>query len=141
VQNAHTVKTIIAVAALLISSCLTSWAWFPPSLTQEKINQIKVGVTTEADLVQLFGPPTTRHIDLRNRITDDWFRSVPMPWSGYLPFIGQLCGGLDLDAQELWVLLTPDGRVIKFEAHSSKASRQLEQEQVKLHRDGYTKER
>ena len=138
-QNAPTVKTRIAVAALLISSCLTSWAWFPPSITKKKLEQIKIGVTTEADLVHLFGPPTTRFVDLSHRVADDWFRSVPMPWSGYLPLIGQFCGGLDVDAQQLSVLLTPDGRVIKFEAHSSKSNRQLEQQTAKVHRNGYTK--
>lgn len=138
-QNAQTVKTKIVVAALLISSCLTSWAWFPPSITREKLNQIKVGVTTEAELVHLFGAPTTRFIDLRQRVADDWFRSVPMPWSGYLPLIGQFCGGLDVEAQQLSVLLTPDGRVIKFEAHSSRSDRHFEQQVASVHRSGYSK--
>jgi hypothetical protein len=139
VQNAPTVITRIAVAALLISSCLTSWAWFPPSITQHKLDQIKIGVTTEADLVHLFGPPTTHFVDLSHRIADDWFRSVPMPWSGYIPLIGQFCGGLDVDAQQLAVLLTPDGRVIKYEAHSSRSNRQLEQQTLKVRHTGYAK--
>jgi hypothetical protein len=133
------VKTKIAFAAFLIGSCVTSWAGFPPSITPEKLNQIKVGVTTEAELVELFGAPTTRFIDLRHRIADDWFRSVPMPWSGYLPLIGQFCGGLNVEAQQLTVLLTPDGRVIRFEAHSSNSDRQLEQKTTAVHRSGYTK--
>jgi hypothetical protein len=32
-----------------------------------------------------------------------------MPIGGYLPLIGELCGGLHVDAQQLTVLLTPDG--------------------------------
>ena len=132
-------KTKIAIAGILISSCLTSWAWFPPSITQEKLNQIKVGVTTEADLVHLFGPPSTRFIDLKQQVADDWFRSVPMPIGGYLPLIGELCGGLHVDAQQLTVLLTPDGRVIRFEAHSSRQA--FEQQAFTAHRNGYTKQR
>jgi len=131
-------KTKITIAgALLISTCLTSFAWFPPSITQEKLEQIKLGVTTEADLVHLFGPPSTRFVDLKQRVADDWFRSVPMPISGYLPLIGSFCGGLNVDAQQLSVLLTPDGRVIRFEAHSSRQP--LQQQTLSIHRNGYTK--
>ncbi len=108
------------VTAILLSTCLTSWAWFPKSISQAGINQIRLGQTTEADLVQLFGPPTTRFVDLRNGIALDWFRSVPMPAAGYLPVIGQFLGGLDVEAQQLTVDLTPDGRVIRYEVHSSK---------------------
>jgi hypothetical protein len=62
-----------------------------------------------------------------------------MPWSGYIPLIGQFCGGLDVDAQQLAVLLTPDGRVIKYEAHSSRSNRQLEQQTLKVRHTGYAK--
>ena len=113
-------KTKFLVTAILLSSCLTSWAWFPKSITQEKINQIRVGQTTEADLVQLFGPPTIRNSDLSHSIALDWFRSVPMLPTGYLPVVGQFLGGLNLEAQQLSVVLSPGGRVVRFEMHSSK---------------------
>lgn len=113
-------KTKTLVAAILLSSCLTSWAWFPRSITQEKINQIRVGQTTEADLVRMFGPPTTRYLGLAHIMSLDWFRSVPMPPGGYVPVLGDLLGGLHLDAQQLSVVLDASGRVIRFDAHSSR---------------------
>lgn len=113
-------KTKFLVTAILFSSCLTSWGWFPPSITQEKINQIRIGQTTEADLVQLFGRPTTRFTDLSHSIALDWFRSIPMPPLGYLPIVGQFLGGLDVEAQQLSVVLSPGGRVVRYEMHSSK---------------------
>jgi hypothetical protein len=113
-------KTKLLVATILLSSCLTSWAWFPKSITQEKINQIRVGQTTEADLVQLFGPPTTRFVDISHIMSLDWFRSVPMSPGGYVPLLGELFGGLKVEAQQLSVVLGSSGRVIRFEAHSSK---------------------
>jgi hypothetical protein len=112
-------KTKILVSAILLSSCLTSWAWFPPSITQKNIDQIRIGQSTEADLVHLFGAPTTRFVDLNHQTALDWFRSVPMPWSGYLPLIGQFLGGLNVDAQQLYVLLSPDGRVLHYEVNNS----------------------
>lgn len=113
-------KTKILVTVLLISSCLTSWAWAPRRITQANINQIRLGQTTESELVRLFGPPSTRFVDLRQRISLDWFRSVPMSIPAYLPLIGELVGGLDVEAQQLYVVLSPDGRVLHYEVHSSK---------------------
>ena len=113
-------KTKILVSAILISSCLTSWAWAPRSITQANVNQIRIGQTTEAELVQLFGAPTTRSVDLRHLISLSWFRSVPMPIPAYLPLIGQFLGGLDVEAQELSVVLAPDGRVLRYNVYSSK---------------------
>ncbi len=112
-------KTKILAAAILISSCLTTLAWFPPSITQEKINQIQIGLTTEPDLVQLFGNPTTRLVDLAHYTSIDWFRSVPAPAQSYIPIIGPCLGGLDVEAQQLSVVLSPGGRVVRFEVHSS----------------------
>jgi hypothetical protein len=115
-------KTKLLVSVILLCSCLTTWAWFDPSITQDKVDRIQIGQTTEADLIHLFGYPTTRHVDLRHHITLDFFRSVPMPWQGYIPLIGSFIGGLDLDGQELWVELTPDGRVLRYMVYSSRNS-------------------
>jgi hypothetical protein len=111
-------KIKVLACALLISSCLTSWA-FPPTVTQEKLDKIRIGQTTEADLVQLFGNPTTRQVDLANYVSVDWFRSVPIPWQGYVPFVEGLLGGLDVDGQQLSVVLSPGGRVVRYSFHST----------------------
>jgi hypothetical protein len=115
-------KTKLLVSLILISSCLTTWAWFDPSITQGKVDQIRIGQTTEADLIHFFGRPSTRQVDLRHHVTLDFMRSVPMQWQGYTPFIGSLIGGLRIDAQELWVELTPDGRVLRYLVWSSRNS-------------------
>ena len=113
-------KTKILVCAVLFFSCLTTWAWFSPSITQERINQIRVGRTTEADLVRLFGTPTTRFVDLAHYVAIDWFRSVPAPPQSYIPLIGSCLGGLNVEAQQLTVVLSPGGRVVRYEVHSSR---------------------
>ena len=112
-------KTKLLVAAVLLSSCLTSWAWSPKTITQEMVDQIRIGQTSEADLVQLFGPPTTKYLGLARIISLDWFRSVPMPPAGYVPFIGSIWG-LDVEAQQLSVVVGSNGRVVRYEVHSSK---------------------
>lgn len=113
-------KTKFLVCALLLSTCLTSWAWFPPAITRARLAQIRAGQTTEADLVHLFGTPTTRTTDLAHYITIDWFRSVPAPPQSYIPLIGSFLGGMNIDAQQLSVFLTPGGRVVRYEFHSSR---------------------
>ena len=85
-------QTKFLVTAILLSSCLTSWAWFPKSITQEKINQLRVGQTTEADPVQLFGPPTLRTSDLSHSVPPDWLRSVPVLPPGSPPVLTQSPG-------------------------------------------------
>ena len=112
-------KTKFLVCALLLSSCLTTWAWFPPRITQAKINQIQIGQTTEADLVHLFGTPTTRSADLTHYIAVDWFRSVPAPIQSYIPLIGSFLGGQHR-GPELTFVLSPGGRVVRYEVHSSR---------------------
>jgi hypothetical protein len=113
-------KTKLLSIAILISASLTSWAWFPPMITQAKLNEIRIGQTTEADLVGLFGTPTTRMIDIRHQVEVDWFRTKPLPAGGYIPLIGSVTGGLDIESQQLHVLLSAGGRVLRFEARSSK---------------------
>jgi hypothetical protein len=113
-------KAKFLVTVILLATCLTSWAWYGKSITPEKLGQIRIGQTTETDLVNLFGPPSTRFVDIYHSVSLDWFRSVPMSFGGYLPFIGELAGGRDVEAQQLSVVLNPGGRVTRYEMHSSK---------------------
>jgi hypothetical protein len=113
-------KTKFLVATLLISSCLTILASYPSTITQANVNRIRPGQTTEADLVNLFGVPTTRFVDLAHYTAIDWFRSVPAPAKSYIPLIGSCLGGLNVEAQQLTVVLNPGGTVFRYEVHSSR---------------------
>lgn len=112
-------KTKFLITAILLSACLTSWGGYPRFITKEMVNQIHAGQTSEADLLNLFGPPTTRFVDVSHTISLDWFRSVPMSAASYLPFIGVPVGGLEIEAQQLSVVLRPNGKVLRYEMHSS----------------------
>jgi len=112
-------KAKLLVSVILLVTCLTSWAWHCKSITPEKLGQIRIGQTTETDLIDLFGPPSTRFVDIYHTAALDWFRSVPMPIGGYLPFIGELAGGRRVEAQQLSVFLNPSGVVTRYEMHSS----------------------
>jgi outer membrane protein assembly factor BamE (lipoprotein component of BamABCDE complex) len=105
---------ITLLVATLLTFCLSSNASFGRSITQAKVDQIKLGYTTEADLVRLFGPPITRSTDIYRTTALDWIRSVPPGPQAYLPLIGSFLGGLDVEVQQLSVQLGPDGRVRSF---------------------------
>ena len=106
-------KIKLLVAALL-AFCLTSGASFGHSITQAKVDQIRPGYTTEADLVKLFGPPITRSTDIYKTTSLDWIRSAPPGPQAYLPLIGSFLGGLNVEVQQLSVQLGADGRVSSF---------------------------
>ncbi len=111
-------KTKFLVLAFLIASCLTSWSE-PSTITQEGVDQIRLGQSTEGDLVRLFGTPTTRFVHLDHDTSIDWFRSVPACGASYIPIIGPAIWGLNVEAQQLTVVLSPNGVVRKYEVHSS----------------------
>jgi hypothetical protein len=111
-------KIKLFVAALLVS-CLTSGVSFGHSITQAKIDQIRPGYTTGADLVRLFGPPITWSTDVRKTTSAQWFRSPGPGLQAYLPVVGSFLGGFDVEVQELSVDLGADGRVRSFTVFDS----------------------
>lgn len=132
-------KTKILIAAILASSCLTSSAWFAKLITPEKVNRIRPGQTTEAELVWLFGPPDSRFSDLDHIASLDWFRAVPPP-SSYLPLIDVFVGGLNVRTKELNVVLGPSGRVLRYQYYdSNSAVRTLTQRRTSVRETKYSK--
>ncbi len=124
-------KIRILLAALL-TSCLTSCASYHGVLAPPAIKQIQPGVTTEANLVTLFGPPDTRLAAAYGTRTElTWFRSIPPPPSGYIPFVGQFLGGLDLDVRQLIVILGHGGRVTSYQFYDSNGGVQFEETRVR----------
>jgi hypothetical protein len=107
-------QIVLAAAAVL---CLTSCASY--EITQAKINQVRKGVTTESDLIQLFGPPDTEWSAFHGNTSIDWFRSEGPSVAGYLPVVGQFTGGLDLNVQQLSIVIGVDGRVASVMIYDS----------------------
>ena len=100
-------KTKILAVAILLFTSLTPMAW-SHVITQSDLNQIRVGQTTEADLFQLFGAPTTRSVDLKHQVTLDWFRSKPMPWqaaSSPIATMPVVCSAMSPSRRAAWVAM------------------------------------
>ena len=112
-----TAKTIKWILAFVMLACLTNHAMAGKSITQAKINQIRPGQTTEADLVRAFGPPATKTVCPPEEKTLDWFYTSPISIQNYIPVIGPALGGTQVKAWELWVVLGPHGDVKRYIAY------------------------
>ena len=115
------------LTAALLALCFTSCASSETAFTSLQLNQIRPGVTTEAQLVGLFGPPDTELTTFEGMSTVAWFRSAGPPISGYLPVVGSCTGGLDVDVQELHVQTGVGGRVLSFSFYQSLGEVKTEQ--------------
>lgn len=112
-----TAQIIYLILALVMLACLTRNATASKSITQEKVNQIRPGLTTEEDLVRAFGPPTTKTVCPPGAMTLEWFYSSPISAQNYIPVIGPALGGTHVKAWELWVVLRTDGSVKRYIAY------------------------
>jgi len=106
-----------SIFAFVMLGCLTSQATAGHSITQAKVNQIRPGQTTEADLVRAFGQPTTKTVCPPEVRTLDWFYVRPISAQNYIPVIGPLLGGTQVKAWELWVVLRANGTVRRYIAY------------------------
>jgi outer membrane protein assembly factor BamE (lipoprotein component of BamABCDE complex) len=119
-----TAQIINSILALVMLACLTSHAMAGHSITQEKINQIRPGWTTEEDLVRAFGPPTTKTVCPPGEIALDWFYASPISAQNYIPVIGPALGGTHVKAWELWVVVGANGEVKRYIAHGHDVNRE-----------------
>src|SRR6266498_1587479 len=110
-------QTISSILAFLMLACLTSYATAGESVTQEKINQIRPGQTTEEDLVRTFGSPATKTVCPGGDTSLDWFYASPISAQNYIPIIGPALGGAQIKAWELWVVMGLNGRVKRYIAY------------------------
>lgn len=112
-------KTNLVFVAILICSCLSSFANGPKPITQQSVSQIRVGQTTEAELVRLFGTPSDKTTQVDNAADLIWFRVAPLPLPANAPIIGLFVENTDV-AQMLTVHLDPAGRVARYDVSSIK---------------------
>jgi hypothetical protein len=112
-----TAQIIYFILALVMLACLTRNATASKSITQEKVNQIRPGLTTEEDLVRAFGPPATKTVCPPGAMTLEWFYSSPISAQNYIPVIGPALGGTQFKAWELWVVLGANGEVKRYIAY------------------------
>lgn len=107
--------TVVFVGAALVGflGCHTMGR----QIDQGKITDIKKGQTTEADLVQMFGPPNHRTVSSEGNTTLMWmYHETQIKGATFIPIAGLFAGGADTKSQSLTVTLGPDGKVTQFQS-------------------------
>src|SRR5947199_10616257 len=83
-RKSQTIKSILALFTLV---CLTSYATAGQSITQEKINQIRPGQTTEEDVVRDEGRPATKTVCVRRETAHESVYSSEISAPNKIPSI------------------------------------------------------
>jgi len=102
---------IAALLALSIAGCSS----VGKPIAKDKISQIQVGVTTESDLIRMFGMPSTKTLDANGNVVLSWVysRASTKPET-FIPVAGVFVGGMNTRVQQLTVLVGKTGRVDRY---------------------------
>lgn len=106
-------KTIITLIgmALLLCGC----ASVGHNFDSRKVAEIKVGETTEADLINMFGPASHRGMESTGTISMGWvYTQATTKASTFVPFAGPFIGGVDAKTKFLTVILAAGGKVSSY---------------------------
>lgn len=99
---------------------LASCASVGTPIATQNVTNIRKGVTTEAELVQMFGPPTDKSFDSNDRVVMTWNHSAAQAkGTSFIPFAGPFVGGTNVQVQKLIVILGKDGRVVNYTMNES----------------------
>jgi len=97
--------------AALVAGCVSVGENF----NSGKVAQIKKGETTEAELVQWFGPPENRSINSDGNTTLTWnYVESKVKGESFIPYAGAFMGGTRSKHKMLMVSLGSDGKVTSF---------------------------
>jgi len=95
--------SVILCLALFAASCASVGNNFDES----KINQIKKGQTTEAELVQMFGDPENRMVNSDGGVTLSWtYSEARVKGESFIPYAGPFLGGTRAKHKTLSATLT-----------------------------------
>ena len=117
---------LACVGASIAAICLASCASVGTPIAQQNVSQIKPGVTTEADLVRMFGAPSTKTLDSSGKTLLGWIYSAAQAKpASFVPVVGAFAGGTDVQVQQLSVLIGKDGRVEHYTMNNANPNVQM----------------
>ena len=84
-------------------------------IQKERVAQIRLQVTTEPDLLVLFGTPSTKTLDPSGSMVLTWvYSAASTKPETFVPFAGPFIGGYNTHLQQLSVLINRKGVVEKW---------------------------
>src|SRR4051812_48553159 len=98
------------ILAAVLSIAMISCSSVGTPIAQDKVNQIRIGATTEADLFLLFGTPSTKTLDAGGAVVVTWvYSSASTKPETFVPVAGAFIGGYTTEVQQLTVLIDRKG--------------------------------
>jgi outer membrane protein assembly factor BamE (lipoprotein component of BamABCDE complex) len=105
------IRVKILLAALLVVTVAGCSSVGTP-IARDKVNQIQPGLTTEQDVLRMFGVPSTKTLDTSGRMVLSWiFSSASAKPQTFIPVAGAFVGGYNTRLQQLTILIDKKGRV------------------------------
>jgi hypothetical protein len=112
------ILTTLCLAALLCG-CASAGKNFD----SRKVQEIKKGETTEADLVQMFGRPAARNFNSETGNTLVWvYTTSSVNGATFIPVVGMFAGGATVKHKTLSVTLDHSGKVSVYNYGGGKAT-------------------
>jgi outer membrane protein assembly factor BamE (lipoprotein component of BamABCDE complex) len=106
---------MMKIAVFLLALAFAGCASVGTPIAQENVKKIRPGVTTEADLVRMFGPPSTRTLDSNGKTILGWIYSeAQTKGTTFIPIAGPFVGGVNTRTQMLSVLIARNGKVERY---------------------------
>ena len=115
--NRKSILTILTgtIAALSLVGCMSVGNKFDPS----RVSHIKRGVTTDTELVSMFGQPNQRGVDTNGAPTMDWiYGQTQVKPLTFVPIVGAFAGGATSQNMSLHVTLGANGKVKEFHSNA-----------------------
>jgi hypothetical protein len=105
---------------LLVILAFAGCASVGTPIATQNVPRIKRGVTTEADLIRMFGAPTTKTLNANGNVIIVWTHSAAQAkGTSFIPFAGPFVGGTNVQVQQLTVLLNSNGTVQNYTMNES----------------------
>jgi hypothetical protein len=107
--------TYLAVIVLIVGCASVG-----TPIAKQNIPRIEKGVTTEAELVKMFGAASDKSFDSNGKIIITWMHSAAQPKAAsFIPYAGPFIGGTNVQVEKLVVVMGKDGRVEDYTYNES----------------------
>ncbi|MFA6130186.1 MAG: outer membrane protein assembly factor BamE [Candidatus Omnitrophota bacterium] len=110
-------KKLILLSTLVF---LVGCATVGKPIDQNKISQIKEGVTTEQEVVDILGSPYMKTLSSDGKIIMLYqYAKVKNRTSNFIPVVNIFSSGMDIRQQMLTILINKDGKVERYTMNDS----------------------
>ncbi|MFH1800238.1 MAG: outer membrane protein assembly factor BamE [Candidatus Omnitrophota bacterium] len=103
-------ESMVLLMCFALCGCLT----MGKRIDENKASEIKEGVTTESQVIELLGTPFGKHVtdDGKTKLDYVFLRNKPRA-KNFIPFVGLFISSMDQEKDTLQILIGKDGKVEK----------------------------